>query len=89
MDLGDCPAGMPLIVTGVTGDGAIASRLREIGMVPGSHIRVVRRGSPMIVEIGHSRFCLRGNEASLVRVRAAAHASEAAPQLFPVESPGP
>ncbi len=60
--------GTELTVCEVLGDGPIPNRLREIGMIPGARLRIVRQGSPMIVEIGHSRFCLRGNEAALVKV---------------------
>ena len=53
-------------------DDRIARRLREIGFVPGEEIRVVARGplggEPILVQVGFTRFALRGSEAQRVQV---------------------
>ncbi len=67
--LPECVQGAEAWVVDVHGDSAIAVRLREVGMVPGTRVRIIRRGSPMIVELGNSKYCLRGQEASLVTVQ--------------------
>ncbi len=66
LTLRDCAAGDDVAVVDVIGDSAVAARLREIGMVPGATVRIVHHGNPMIVQLGNTRFCLRGNEAALV-----------------------
>lgn len=71
LPLNECEAGEEGIVVALDTDAGLASRLRELGLVPGAVIRIARTGSPMIVEVGNSRFCLRGEEASRVVVRIA------------------
>lgn len=87
-DLTQFPAGTDLTVSHVAGDGPVANRLREIGMIPGARLRVVRQGSPMIVQLGNSRFCLRGQEAALVKVQTTESVQGAEAKFSPVESPG-
>lgn len=69
LPLTECEAGEEGRVTALDTDDGLASRLRELGLVPGAMVRVARTGSPMIVEVGNSRLCLRGAEASRVTVR--------------------
>lgn len=45
--------------------------MREIGIMRDACLRVIRSGTPMIVQVGNTRFCLRDNEAAIVQVRAA------------------
>lgn len=87
-DLTQFAAGTDLTVCHVSGDGPVANRLREIGMIPGARLRVIRQGSPMIVQIGHSKFCLRGQEAALVKVQTAEAAQGTEPKFSTVEFPG-
>lgn len=51
----------------------IAERLRTLGFVAGEPIRVVARGltkaSPLVVQIGYTRFALRRAEAARVIVQ--------------------
>ncbi|MCL4216593.1 MAG: FeoA domain-containing protein [Candidatus Hydrogenedentes bacterium] len=70
--LTSCRCFEKLEIVSVDGDSDISSRLGEIGCVPGAQIEVLRGGSPMIVRIGDARYCLRGYEAGLVMVGAAA-----------------
>jgi ferrous iron transport protein A len=50
----------------------IARRLRDLGFVAGEPVRVVARGplggDPYLVQIGFTRFALRGSEAGRVLV---------------------
>lgn len=50
----------------------IARRLRELGFVGGEPVRIVARaplgGDPLLVQIGFTRFALRGSEAARVRL---------------------
>ena len=54
----------------------IAARLRDLGFVAGEPVRVVARGpiggDPLVVQIGYTRFALRGAEAARVMIRVAA-----------------
>ncbi|HEX7768826.1 MAG TPA: FeoA family protein [Dokdonella sp.] len=50
----------------------IARRLRELGFVGGEPVRIVARaplgGDPLLVQVGFTRFALRGSEARRVRL---------------------
>ena len=67
--LSECQSGEDGEIVSVDTDSALAGRLRELGIVPGARIRVSRAGSPLIVEVGSARLCLRGEEAARVRMR--------------------
>lgn len=54
------------VVTGVHGDGALCDRLQELGVIAGAWVRVVQHGSPMLIQIGNSRICLRRDDARKV-----------------------
>ena len=56
------------VVTGVMGSSRLAARLRELGVTPGEPIRVLRGGTPLIVEVGGSRFGMRPQDAAAVSV---------------------
>jgi len=55
------------------GADPIASRLRDLGVVPGEIVRIVARGpigaDPLVVRIGYTRFALRRAEAARVVLR--------------------
>jgi ferrous iron transport protein A len=60
------------IVLGIEGEGPLASRLRDLGFLPGTEVRLLRRaplGDPSLYELRGTRFCLRRGEAARVRVR--------------------
>ncbi len=67
--LTDCMAGEEAEIADFSADSGLAGRLRELGLVSGSVVRVARQGSPMILEIGEARVCLRGEEAARITVR--------------------
>ena len=55
-------------------DGRAARRLRELGVIPGSRLRVLARaplGDPILIFVGGSRIAVRGNIASRILVRRA------------------
>jgi Fe2+ transport system protein FeoA len=55
----------------VSCSGPASFRLRELGMLPGTHIRVLRRAplrDPLQVEVGNSLLALRLQEARSVQV---------------------
>ncbi|HLX62201.1 MAG TPA: FeoA family protein [Planctomycetota bacterium] len=54
------------VVTGVHGDGTLSDRLQELGVVTGAWVRMVQHGSPMLIQIGNSRICLRRDDAKKV-----------------------
>ena len=47
----------------------LETRLREIGLVPGVHIRVIRKGSRMVIQVGEGRIAMRRADASTIRVQ--------------------
>ncbi len=76
MTLSDLPAGIDAIVDFVQdsapGD-AVARRLRDLGFVSGEAVRLLTRGplggEPLLVQVGFTRFAMRGGEAARVRLR--------------------
>ena len=74
--------GAELVVDHVEAGGSPASRrLLDLGVLPGTPIRVVRRaplGDPVVYELRGYRLCLRRSEAAHILVRASDPASVAA-----------
>ena len=58
------------VVTAVPGTSRLLSRLRELGLVPGVRIRVLRTGTSLVIQVGESRFCLRRTDTVPIRVSA-------------------
>jgi len=57
-------------VQGIAAEGALQSRLQELGIVPGQRVRMLQTGSPCILLVaGRTRLCLRSEEADAVLVR--------------------
>ncbi|MBT4502462.1 MAG: hypothetical protein HOC74_32315 [Gemmatimonadetes bacterium] len=67
--LSEWRTGVEGIISEVAGSSRFASRLRELGVVPGQRIRVLRAECPLIVQVGEGRFCLRKRDAATIRVR--------------------
>lgn len=72
MRLSQVPVGSSVVVRvvdqGVSGEGR---RLREVGFVPGTRVRVERRaplGDPTVYEVRSTRLALRRSGADLVEV---------------------
>lgn len=56
------------VVIAVPGSSRLAFRLREMGLVPGARIRVLRTGNALVVQVGEGRLCLRKQDAAAIRV---------------------
>ncbi len=64
----------------VVGDGRVPSRLRELGLTPGTVLRVLRRaplGAAIVIHLRGFTLALRRDEAALVRLSAATAAASA------------
>ena len=71
MSLAELPIGAHARVIAVTGSGAIARRLIEMGVVPGAPVRVIKTaplGDPLEVRIRGYHLALRRTEAQTIIV---------------------
>ncbi|MBM3289823.1 MAG: ferrous iron transport protein A [Candidatus Hydrogenedentes bacterium] len=68
LSLTECAEGDDVFVVSLEVDSPISARLRVLGVLDGVPIRIARAGSPIIIEVGETRLCLRANEADHVRV---------------------
>ena len=65
------PVGQRALLRAVGGERAYRRRLLELGFVPGTELRLVRRvgvGDVLEVELRHSRISLRISEAAAIEV---------------------
>ena len=65
------PIGATARVTGVSGSGAIARRLMEMGVVPGAPVRIIKAaplGDPIEVRVRGYHLALRRTEAKTISV---------------------
>lgn len=70
--LADLPVGALAAIVAVEAPEAVATRLADLGFLPGTRVRILRRaplGDPRVYEIRGIRLCLRRREAGTVRVR--------------------
>ena len=73
MSLPEVPLRKTVVVQSVEGDRAFRRRIMEMGLVPGTAVRIVAAaplGDPLTIELRSSRMSLRRAEAAHVRVRA-------------------
>jgi Fe2+ transport system protein FeoA len=56
------------VVAAVPGTSRLFCRLREMGVVPGVRIRVLRTGTSLVVQVGEGRLCLRRKDAAPILV---------------------
>lgn len=63
--------GRDAIVVEVPWADRLSCRLRELGLLPGVRLRVLRTGSRLVIQIGESRLALRRADAVAIRVTAA------------------
>ncbi len=66
------PRGQAVIVDEVGGDRGFRRRIMEMGLVPGTAVRVVAvapLGDPLTLELRGGRLSIRKREAAQVRVR--------------------
>ena len=74
LSLADLQPGSDAWVEAVDGDTSIGRRLLDLGFVPGTAVRVLRRaplGDPVEYELRGYRLCLRRSEARRIRVQRA------------------
>lgn len=63
--------GRDAIVIDVPWADRLSCRLRELGLLPGVRLRVLRTGSRLVIQIGEARLALRRADAAAIRVAAA------------------
>jgi len=71
LSLDDLGAGVPARVLAVRGEGAVARRLMEMGVVPGAPVRVIKAaplGDPLEVRVRNYHLALRRSEARTISV---------------------
>ncbi len=69
--LADLPLGQRATVSGVGGSRAFARRLLEMGLVPGTEVRVVTvapLGDPLQIEVRGGQWSIRREEAAQIEV---------------------
>ena len=72
MSLPDLPLRKSAVVEAVGGERAVRRRIMEMGLVPGTKVRLVAlapMGDPLTLELRSSRLSIRKKEAAQVRVR--------------------
>jgi ferrous iron transport protein A len=72
MPLSSLAPGCEAEIAAVATEGEVGRRLADLGFLPGTPVRAVRRaplGDPCVYELRGYRICLRRGEAELVRVR--------------------
>jgi ferrous iron transport protein A len=62
-------SGQSVEVVDVAGDPGWVGRVQELGIRIGAYLRVLRPGSPCLLQVGDNRFCLRCTGGSCVLVR--------------------
>ena len=65
-DLSQLPTHCDAIIDSIIASPRLASRLRELGFLPGASLRVLRSGSALIVKIGETRLALRRSDATSI-----------------------
>lgn len=70
--LSDLAIGMTAVIQDMpTGHDAYLTRLRELGLVPGTKVRLVRRaplGDPIEISVRGSRLAMRCSEAKHIKI---------------------
>ncbi|MGY8824085.1 MAG: FeoA family protein [Candidatus Latescibacterota bacterium] len=66
--LSDCYPGNEGTVAEVAGPARFAARLRELGLLPGVRVRLLRSGSALVVQVGETRLAIRRRDAESIRV---------------------
>ena len=76
--LSEMTPGSEAVVVSTDASGSIGRRLQDLGLLPGTRVRLIRRaslGDPAVYELRGYRLCLRRSECEQVVV----HAAQAAP----------
>ncbi len=71
LSLAHLPVGARARVLAVTGSGAVARRLMEMGVVPGAPVRMIKAaplGDPLEVRVRGYHLALRREEAQTIKI---------------------
>lgn len=68
-NLSDCALDVETEVVQAPCNTSVETRLREIGLVPGVRVRVIRSGSRIVLQVGEGRVAMRREDASTIIVR--------------------
>lgn len=71
LSLAHLPAGAHARVLSVSGSGAVARRLMEMGLVPGAHVHMIKSaplGDPIEVRVRGYNLAVRKAEARTIKV---------------------
>ena len=68
LDLSQLPRHGEAVIAEISAPARLAARLRELGFLPGEHLRVLRSGTALIVQIGQTRLALRRRDAAAIRL---------------------
>ena len=66
--LGNLREGVHAAVCSSTNDDELHLRLQEMGVVPGTLVKVLTEGANMVIKVGDHRLCLPKDEANRVEV---------------------
>ena len=73
--LSELPAGQSGIIASIPSGRTALTRLREMGLVPGTRVTIVRRaplGEPIEISVHGSRLAMRNHEAAFIELAASA-----------------
>ncbi len=71
LSLAHLPIGAHARVATVTGDGVVARRLMEMGLVPGARVRMIKSaplGDPLEIRVRGYHLAVRREEAQTIKV---------------------
>lgn len=72
--LSDLEQGTSAVIVSIPSGDTSMTRLRELGLLPGTTIKIIRRaplGDPIEISVRGSLISLRANEAKLIEMRPA------------------
>ena len=72
--LSDLEQGTSAVIASIPSGDTSMTRLRELGLLPGTTIKIIRRaplGDPIEISVRGSLISLRANEAKLIEMRPA------------------
>ena len=72
--LSDLEQGASAVIASIPSGDTSMTRLRELGLLPGTTIKIIRRaplGDPIEISVRGSLISLRANEAKLIEMRPA------------------
>jgi Fe2+ transport system protein FeoA len=58
------------VVTELAGDSALVHRLQDLGFVPGTPVKMIQHGCPMLIQVGNTRLSVRREDAKHIGAEA-------------------